>query len=98
MEYHESRGLKLAFAQVKLINPFPAKFLENLLPKYKKIICVEQNYSGQFAQYMRMKTGIKADTLIVKYNGRPFSFSELRDTLKEAVEKDIPRIVTSSGA
>ena len=98
LEYHAEKGLKLAFAQVKLINPFPTRFLGNLLPRYKKIICVEQNYSGQFANFMRMNTGIKADTLIAKYNGRPFSFSELRDTLKEAVEKNIPRIVTSSGA
>jgi len=98
MEYHSRTGLNFAFAQVKLLNPFPAKFLEHLLPRYRMIISVEQNYSGQFAQLLRMRTGIKVDSMIVKYNGRPFSFSELRDTLKKAVETKQPKIVTSTGA
>jgi len=98
MEFHAYNGLRFAFLQIKLLNPFPTRLVETLLPRYKMTICVEQNYTGQLAQLIRMRTGHKIDSLIVKYNGRPFSFSELRDTLKKAIETKQPRIVTSAGA
>ncbi len=98
IEYHAQHGLRFAFAQVKLLSPFPTKLLQELLPRYERIICVEQNYSGQFAQLLAMRTCIKPHNLILKYNGRPFSFSEARDTLKRAIEKNEARIVTNAGA
>ncbi|MDW8083642.1 MAG: 2-oxoacid:ferredoxin oxidoreductase subunit alpha [Candidatus Caldarchaeum sp.] len=97
IDHLSSEGLRFAFAQVKLLNPFPTRFLQNLTSQYRKIIVVEQNYSGQFATLLRARTGIQVDHLIVKYNGRPFSFSELRDGLKEAVIHGSPRIVKRSG-
>ena len=33
---------------------------------------VENNYSGQFARYLRSETGIVADGHIRKYDGEPF--------------------------
>ncbi|MEM1952096.1 MAG: 2-oxoacid:ferredoxin oxidoreductase subunit alpha [Candidatus Caldarchaeum sp.] len=97
IDYLASEGLRFAFAQVKLLNPFPARFVTSLIPQYKKLIVVEQNFTGQFATLLRARTGIKTDHLIVKYNGRPFSFSEIRDGLKEAVIHGTPRIVKRSG-
>ncbi|MCX8201183.1 MAG: 2-oxoacid:acceptor oxidoreductase subunit alpha [Candidatus Caldarchaeum sp.] len=97
IEYLASEGLRFAFAQVKLVNPFPTRFLQNLMTQYRKLIVVEQNFTGQFALLLRAKTGVQADHLIVKYNGRPFSFSEIRDGLKEAVIHGSPRIVKRSG-
>ena len=35
-------------------------------------IIVENNYSGQFARYLRSETGIAADGHIRKYDGEPF--------------------------
>ncbi|MEM4329491.1 MAG: hypothetical protein QXI50_07560, partial [Candidatus Caldarchaeum sp.] len=93
----ESEGMKFAFAQVKILNPFPTRFLQNLIPSYKKVICIEQNYTGQLSILLRARTGMQADHLICKYNGRPFSFSEIRDGLKEAVIHGPPRIVKRSG-
>ncbi|MEM2095159.1 MAG: 2-oxoacid:ferredoxin oxidoreductase subunit alpha [Candidatus Caldarchaeum sp.] len=97
VEHLESEGMKFAFAQVKILNPFPTRFLQNLIPSYKKVICIEQNYTGQLSILLRARTGMQADHLICKYNGRPFSFSEIRDGLKEAVIHSPPRIVKRSG-
>jgi len=98
VEHLSEKGLTFAFAQVRLLHPFPTRFLGELLPKYKKIICVEQNYSGQFAILLRARTGLKPDSCILKYNGRPFSFSELRDALPKAAVSSERRIVTNAGA
>lgn len=97
IEYLASEGLRFAFAQIKVLNPFPTRFLQNLIPQYKRTIVVEQNYTGQLATLIKARTGIHTDHLIVKYNGRPFSFSEVRDGLREAVIKGTPRIVKRSG-
>ncbi|MEM2967117.1 MAG: hypothetical protein QW269_00895, partial [Candidatus Caldarchaeum sp.] len=97
VEHLESEGMKFAFAQVRILNPFPTRFLQNLIPSYKKVICIEQNYSGQLSILLRARTGMQPDHLICKYNGRPFSFSEIRDGLKEAVIHGPPRIVKRSG-
>ncbi|MCS7129126.1 MAG: 2-oxoacid:acceptor oxidoreductase subunit alpha [Candidatus Caldarchaeum sp.] len=97
LDYLQTEGLRFAFAQIKMLNPFPTRFMQNLSQSYKKIICVEQNYTGQLALLLRARTGVQVDHLICKYNGRPFSFSELRDGLKEAVIHGTPRIVKRSG-
>ena len=38
----------------------------------KRTIIVENNYSGQFARYLRSETGLAADGHIRKYDGEPF--------------------------
>ncbi|MEM4280886.1 MAG: 2-oxoacid:ferredoxin oxidoreductase subunit alpha [Candidatus Caldarchaeum sp.] len=97
LEYLRTEGLRFAFTQIKVLNPFPTRFMQNLIPTYRKVICVEQNYTGQLATLLRARTGYPVDHLICKYNGRPFSFSEMRDGLKEAVIRGSPRIVKRSG-
>jgi len=37
------------------------------------VVVVENNLSGQFARHLRAETGIKADDLILKYDGEPFN-------------------------
>jgi 2-oxoglutarate ferredoxin oxidoreductase subunit alpha len=97
IDYLQTEGLRFAFAQIKMLHPFPTRFVQNLIPSYRRVIAVEQNYTGQLATLIRARTGFKVDHLICKYNGRPFSFSELRDGLKEAVITGSPRIVKRSG-
>ena len=42
------------------------------MSKSKRVIIVENNYSGQFARYLRSETGFAADGHIRKYDGEPF--------------------------
>ncbi|MCR4407658.1 MAG: 2-oxoacid:acceptor oxidoreductase subunit alpha [Anaerolineae bacterium] len=53
--------------------PFPAEPTAQVLAAAKKIIAVENNYSGQMADLMRMTTGHQISGRILKYDGRPLS-------------------------
>ena len=46
------------------------------------MIIVENNYSGQFARYLRSETGIVADGHIRKYDGEPFMPHHIVDGVK----------------
>jgi len=97
IDYLQNEGLRFAFAQIKVLHPFPTRFMQNLLPSYRKVIVIEQNYVGQLGLLIRMRTGRQPDHLICKYNGRPFSFSDIRDGLREVIVHGTPRIVKRSG-
>ena len=68
---------------IKWILPFHGEEVSNILSKAKRVIIVENNYSGQFARYMRSETGIKADGHIRKYDGEPFMPHHIVDGVKE---------------
>lgn len=58
--------------QIKWLVPLHSKAIMAILAKSKKTIMVENNYSGQFARYLRSETGFEADGHIHKYDGEPF--------------------------
>ena len=97
-------GIRINFLQVRLLSPFPADEVGKALSGSKKVVCIEMNYSGQLAGLLREKTGIAADHLVVKYNGRPMSCEEVYDALKQLApgrQSDGPapkRIVLRHGA
>jgi 2-oxoglutarate ferredoxin oxidoreductase subunit alpha len=68
---------------VKWIVPFHADEIIRILSRGKKIIIVENNYSGQFARYLRSETGIAAHGHIRKYDGEPFMPHHIVDAVKE---------------
>ena len=73
---------------VKWIVPFHADVISSILADSKKIIIVENNYSGQFARYLRSETGIKGDAHIRKYDGEPFMPHHIVDGVKAILEDE----------
>lgn len=67
----------LHFAQVYPINPKVQDLLTG-----KKIIVIENNHRGQFADLLVREFGVKISKRIVKATGEPFSVEELVTTLK----------------
>jgi 2-oxoglutarate ferredoxin oxidoreductase subunit alpha len=49
-----------------------------------KIIAIENNYSGQFADFYSKATGLAIYKKILKYDGRPFTSDEILDQIKDA--------------
>ena len=84
LEVLEQQGLRGRFVQVKLLMPFP-KEIAPLLER-RPLILVELTRTAQLARLLRMELGVEVDHRILKYTGRPFSFEELADALKEALE------------
>ena len=68
---------------IKWIVPFHTDEVTRILSQSKKIIIVENNYSGQFARYLRSETGIKAHGHIRKYDGEPFMPHHIVNAVKE---------------
>jgi 2-oxoglutarate ferredoxin oxidoreductase subunit alpha len=61
--------------------PFVRHASMTLLGK-SKIIAVENNFSGQFADFISSQTGLSIDQRILKYDGRPFTSHEIIEQIK----------------
>ncbi len=79
-----AQGMKVNHAHIRLIHPFPSAEIAPLVAQAKKVIVVENNYTGQLANIMKMNVGghDKIAT-ITKYNGTPFLPVELENRVKE---------------
>lgn len=92
----EFKNIKFIFIQVKLLHPFPSMLLKDTINKLTRketqnnfkadsnskttIISIEMNYSAQLDILLKQNTTISTDFNILKYNGRPISFSELYES------------------
>lgn len=72
IEQLAAQGVRANQLAIKWIVPFHADAITEILDAAKRIIIVENNYSGQFARYLRSETGIAAHGHIRKYDGEPF--------------------------
>jgi 2-oxoglutarate ferredoxin oxidoreductase subunit alpha len=72
MEQLAEAGVAANNLQIKWLVPLHADAIVSILAKCAKVIIVENNYSGQFARYLRSETGFAADGHIRKYDGEPF--------------------------
>jgi len=66
------------------IYPLRTDKLRTVLGKSKQIIAVEQNVTSQFAQLVKMATGISVHHHINKYDGRPMTARWIVNEIKEA--------------
>lgn len=78
VEAGEKLGLRVV--QPIVFSPFPLKQFKEALKGVKRIICVENNATGQLADFIK-PYGIDVDERILKYDGRPFSLDELEQKL-----------------
>jgi 2-oxoglutarate ferredoxin oxidoreductase subunit alpha len=62
--------------------PFNARHVPIEELKKSTIIAVENNYSGQFADFFSRETGLSVDQRILKYDGRPFTPGEIINQIK----------------
>ncbi len=83
-----------AFLQIKLIQPFPTE-IAGMIAKAKKVACIEQNISGQLCRHIAAETGIMIENQILKYNGRPMRYDEIRDGI-DSVLKGEKKVVLNA--
>ncbi|MDP2921021.1 MAG: 2-oxoacid:acceptor oxidoreductase subunit alpha [Candidatus Omnitrophota bacterium] len=72
--------LGLRVVQPLVFSPFPSRRVKEALQGVKRIICVENNATGQMADFLKCR-GINVDQRILKYDGRPFTPMELEQKL-----------------
>ncbi|HET7700816.1 MAG TPA: 2-oxoacid:acceptor oxidoreductase subunit alpha [Candidatus Limnocylindria bacterium] len=73
----EADGKRINFLQCRLMRPFPAEAVGSILRKAKRVVSIEENYSGQLATHIASETGFLITDRINKYDGRPFSEDEM---------------------
>lgn len=75
-------GIVANHLQIRWIVPFHAGDVSRILAGSKRVIVVENNYSGQFARYLRSETGFEAHGHIRKYDGEPFMPHHIVEAVK----------------
>jgi 2-oxoglutarate ferredoxin oxidoreductase subunit alpha len=70
----------LHFGQVYPLTPKMARGLSR-----KRLICIENNATGQFAQLLKRELGLRVDHLVLKYNGECFTVAELVEKVRHIV-------------
>jgi len=81
----ESEGLRVNHLHYHEVWPFPAARTEEVLSGARRVIDVENNFTGQLALVIRMVTGIHIPDRILKYDGRPFAGDEIAEKVRERV-------------
>lgn len=79
-------GISANQLQIRWLVPLHGNAIVDILKAEKHTIIVENNYSGQFARYLRSETGFEADGHIRKYDGEPFMPHHIVESVKEQLE------------
>jgi len=76
-------GVSVNHLPIRWLVPLHGDEILKLLKNAKLTIVVENNFSGQFARYLRSETSFVADGHIRKYDGEPFMPHHIVEAVKE---------------
>jgi 2-oxoglutarate/2-oxoacid ferredoxin oxidoreductase subunit alpha len=83
VEILNEEGISTNHLQIRWLVPLNGEAIVNILKSSKYSIIVENNYSGQFARYLRSETSYVPNGYIRKYDGEPFMPHHIVDAVKE---------------
>ena len=78
-----SRGVSINQLHFCDVYPLRTVKLREVFAKARQVIAVEQNITSQFAQLVRMQTGLEVTQHINKYDGRPMTPQWIISELEE---------------
>lgn len=81
----DADGAKVNFLQCRLMRPFPAAGVEKILRTAKRLVLIEENYSGQLGHLLAQHTGVRIADKVLKSDGRPFSEDEIIGALRARI-------------
>jgi 2-oxoglutarate ferredoxin oxidoreductase subunit alpha len=82
------QGITANQLQIRWLVPLHGEAIVDQLRNAKRTIIVENNYSGQFARYLRSETSFVADGHIRKYDGEPFMPHHIVEAVREQLAGD----------
>ncbi len=87
VEILNSQGISTNQLQIRWLVPLHGQTTVGILKTAgKRTIMVENNYSGQFARYLRSETSYVPDGHIRKYDGEPFMPHHIVESVKEQLD------------
>jgi 2-oxoglutarate ferredoxin oxidoreductase subunit alpha len=81
-EMLREEGYSVSSLQISGMWPFPAQAVTKALKNARHSYVVENNATGQLAHLIKGETGINIDKKILKYDGRPFTPTEIAKRVK----------------
>jgi len=85
-EILREQGISANHLQIRWVVPLHGDAILSILKNSKHTIIVENNYSGQFARYLRSETSFVPDGNIRKYDGEPFMPHHIVEAVKEQLK------------
>ncbi|NPV50358.1 MAG: 2-oxoacid:acceptor oxidoreductase subunit alpha [Candidatus Methanofastidiosum sp.] len=82
----ELKEPRMGFLYFKQVYPLPREMMGYLI-NAQKIITIENNASGQFANLIKKETGFDIKYRILKYDGRPFSVEDVVTKIRDILEE-----------
>ena len=82
-EILNDEGISANQLQIRWLVPLHGEAILEILKDSRHTIIVENNYSGQFARYLRSETSFVPDGHIRKYDGEPFMPHHIVEAVKE---------------
>jgi 2-oxoglutarate ferredoxin oxidoreductase subunit alpha len=82
-EILNEQGISANQLQIRWLVPLHGDAILNILKGARHTIIVENNYSGQFARYLRSETSFVPNGYIRKYDGEPFMPHHIVEAVKE---------------
>jgi 2-oxoglutarate ferredoxin oxidoreductase subunit alpha len=83
------QGITANHLPIRWLVPLHGDAILDLLKDAKRTIIVENNYSGQFARYLRSETSFVPDGNIRKYDGEPFMPHHIVEAVREQLAGSI---------
>ena len=83
VEMLNEEGITANQLQIRWLVPLHGERIVEILKNARRTIIVENNYSGQFARYLRSETSFVPDGYIRKYDGEPFMPHHIVEAVKE---------------
>jgi 2-oxoglutarate ferredoxin oxidoreductase subunit alpha len=83
IELLHEEGISANHLQIRWMVPLHGERIVEILRDCRHTIIVENNYSGQFARYLRSETSFVPDGYIRKYDGEPFMPHHIVDAVKD---------------
>src|SRR4030095_1535919 len=82
-EILSEQGVSANHLQIRWLVPLHGEAIVEILKDARHTIIVENNYSGQFARYLRSETSYVPNGYIRKYDGEPFMPHHIAEAVKE---------------
>jgi len=82
------QGITANQLQIRWLVPLHGEAILDQLRDAKRTIIVENNFSGQFARYLRSETSFVPDGHIRKYDGEPFMPHHIVEAVREQLAGD----------
>ncbi len=89
------RGITVNYLQLRMLRPFPTAAVADILSRARNLILIEDNFNGQLGQLIAELTGVIIERRVLKYDGRPFSQTEIESGIEQQIAGCSPRLVLS---